>query len=175
MQKVIQYVKKGFFLGIGMSMGLSIFVIGLFFVKGTDPLTATEGETLTAEKWNALVNKAQGRKYISDWINVSVSSTAPGDGVYSSARNVYTFNHNLNTNNISTEIFAKCADGTIYKANSVEFFFTGVRYTHGYVQGIKNANEILIYIPANPDWHNRTISRLCGTTGQYKVIVTAHD
>ncbi|MEF2175583.1 MAG: hypothetical protein V3575_03860 [Candidatus Absconditabacteria bacterium] len=178
MGKVLQNIKKGFSIGIGISMGLGIFVVGLFLVKGSDPLTATDGEILTAEKWNALVSKTEGRKYVSDWLNVSVSSTAPGDGVFESPYwNVYTINHGLNTQMVDVMVYAKCSDGKVHLANNVYNYYDGNRSSFGYEGEVKSNNEVLIRTPSHTSRIYRRISTLCsnGTAGQYKVIVTAND
>lgn len=43
-----------------------LFFTWIFMVKWTDPLTATDKELLTSEKWNQLVNKVDSIKWLED-------------------------------------------------------------------------------------------------------------
>ncbi|MEF2175654.1 MAG: hypothetical protein V3575_04225, partial [Candidatus Absconditabacteria bacterium] len=89
MVKPIEIIKKGFLQGIGLSLGLSIFVFGIFLVKGAwqsaNP-TAGQGDannlytsgddTLTKEKWNALVEKVNTNNSNSlGWEDVDINDT----------------------------------------------------------------------------------------------------
>ncbi|MEF2175675.1 MAG: hypothetical protein V3575_04335 [Candidatus Absconditabacteria bacterium] len=63
MKKYIDGLK----IGGGIITMLMIFMVGMKFINawsGNDSLTATNGDTLTAEKWNTLVNKLDGIKSI---------------------------------------------------------------------------------------------------------------
>ncbi|MEF2175322.1 MAG: phage tail protein [Candidatus Absconditabacteria bacterium] len=54
MRKIIEGIKQG----IGIIFVLSIFIFGFYLVKGWNGLQATDGDTLTAAKWNELVSSS---------------------------------------------------------------------------------------------------------------------
>ncbi|MEF2175491.1 MAG: hypothetical protein V3575_03370, partial [Candidatus Absconditabacteria bacterium] len=56
MVKFIDGLKQG----AGIVFVLSIFIFGIYLVKGLSGLQATDGDPLTAEKWNELVSKVNG-------------------------------------------------------------------------------------------------------------------
>ncbi|MEF2175580.1 MAG: hypothetical protein V3575_03845 [Candidatus Absconditabacteria bacterium] len=59
---MVKKLLNGMVFGTGACMIVGVFMLGVWFVKGSDPLTATTGETLTAEKWNALVTEVESKK-----------------------------------------------------------------------------------------------------------------
>ena len=66
MEKLMKTFTKSLVQWVWLSLWLSIFVLWIFFVKWTDPLTATNWETLTADKWNALVEKVNTIQWSTD-------------------------------------------------------------------------------------------------------------
>ncbi|MEF2175021.1 MAG: hypothetical protein V3575_01010 [Candidatus Absconditabacteria bacterium] len=79
MVKLIESIKKGMGLGLGISVMISLFVVGLLVVRGAwqssnptaglgDPtnLYSSGEDTLTKEKWNALVQEVQTLKSNND-------------------------------------------------------------------------------------------------------------
>ncbi|MEF2175732.1 MAG: hypothetical protein V3575_04625 [Candidatus Absconditabacteria bacterium] len=99
----IEIIKKGFLQGIGLSLGLSIFIFGIFLVKGawqsSNP-TAGQGDAtnlytngediLTKEKWNALVEKVNSNNSNSlGWVEVDRDDTTTPFDPYCERRWVY--------------------------------------------------------------------------------------
>ncbi|MEF2175581.1 MAG: hypothetical protein V3575_03850 [Candidatus Absconditabacteria bacterium] len=63
---MIKKIINGVIFGSGALIIFGLFFTGIFMVKGTDPLTATDKELLTSEKWNQLVNKVDSIKGLED-------------------------------------------------------------------------------------------------------------
>ncbi|MEF2175320.1 MAG: hypothetical protein V3575_02510 [Candidatus Absconditabacteria bacterium] len=53
-------IKKGIQHGFGFVLVVGTFLFGFYLVKGWNGLQATDGDTLTAAKWNELVGSANG-------------------------------------------------------------------------------------------------------------------
>ncbi|MEF2175321.1 MAG: hypothetical protein V3575_02515 [Candidatus Absconditabacteria bacterium] len=60
MVKIIESFKKGLVQGLGFFFVAGLFVFGFYLVKGWNGLQATDGDTLTAAKWNELESNVNG-------------------------------------------------------------------------------------------------------------------
>ncbi|MEF2175495.1 MAG: hypothetical protein V3575_03390 [Candidatus Absconditabacteria bacterium] len=191
----IDSLKNGIVHGVGICLVVTLFLGGVYLVKGawqsSNPTAGlgepnslyTDGnDTLTKEKWNALVEKVSNttsnpqNSYISDWINVTTTSTAPGDGVFDgTSRNVYTINHNLNTTNVKVDVLFKKLDGTIRQAEGFDWrYYNSNRYGKGYVMKVVNSNTINIMVLSNPSYYcYLSHGAAHREAGQYKVKVSA--
>lgn len=72
MEKLMKTFTKSLVQWVWLSLWLLLFVFGIFLVKWTDPLTAINWEPLTADKWNALVDKVNSINNSSslDWFRI---------------------------------------------------------------------------------------------------------
>lgn len=92
--------------GSGICIVIWVFMLWIYFVKWSDPLTATDWDTLTAANWNALVDKAWWKVYVSDWFDVSILV----NNNFINRFNTYTINHNLWSDNVDITVFGKITD-----------------------------------------------------------------
>ncbi|MEF2175582.1 MAG: hypothetical protein V3575_03855 [Candidatus Absconditabacteria bacterium] len=77
---MVKKLLNGMVFGTGAFIVLGLFMLGVWFVNGSDSLTATNGETLTAEKWNALVDKVNTNISSSSSVNIKqVELSSPTD------------------------------------------------------------------------------------------------
>lgn len=181
MERLTKTFTKSLVQWVWLSLGLSLFVFGFFLVKWNDPLTATDGETLTATKWNSLVDKmntiettAGGYDYDSGRFDVWTTSAWYGWATAVSIRNVYTKTHNLNSRNLNVEVYYRTSNTSTssYKAWLYGLFNDGVRYC--YWPYVDYADNNSIKVSVRYTWCNHHYVSpyvFVKTTWQYRLLV----
>lgn len=192
----IESLKNGIVHWVWICLIVSLFLGGIYLVKwawqSSNPTAwlwepnslYTDGnDTLTKEKWNALVEKVNNfpslineKSFVSNWINVSTISTAPWDWVYDwSWRNVYTVNHNLNTTDIKVDVLFKNTDWSIRQVTWLDRRYVGTSwYWLGYRMKVVDSNTINVFTLSHPSYYSY-LSHWAAhrSSWQYKVKVTA--
>ncbi|MEF2175800.1 MAG: hypothetical protein V3575_04985 [Candidatus Absconditabacteria bacterium] len=176
---MVKKILNGMLFGSGICIVIGVFMLGIYFVKGSDPLTATDGDTLTAANWNALVDKAGGKVYVSDWFDVSILV----NNNFINRFNTYTINHNLGSDNVDITVFGKITDdGEVFVIRPLDMY-RGSTDSVCYGYSIRNIlqNSLVLGFPRdycdkrylfNSVDTNTTTSNY--STGKIKVMVRAY-
>lgn len=178
MAEIIKNLKKWFVQWTGIV--IAMFMWWALYVFASS-LTAIDGETLTATKWNALVDKVNTIETTSTWYDYDsgwfdVWTTSAGYGWWTSdwTRNTYTKTHNLNSLNLDVKLLFRInsTDQKVYNVYEYDQYYSTSRACFWPVLNYVDSNAVKISVRYS--WcSNHYVSSLAysKTIWQYRVLI----
>lgn len=158
--------------------GSWVIIIHLWKAWNDSTLKATTGDELTAERWNALVDKVWWKVYESDWFNVTTASNVN----LVNSHNTYLINHNLWTDKVQVTVFWRVSEWwEVTKVRTLDLYYNWTNNVCWWyvVRKVEN-NQLTIWVPRTNCNSNFIFYALdtnsvlnSPTSWQYKVIVKA--